>query len=109
MRRSGNRCDARWVAIRCLIVDDNDSLLEVARDLEEREGLSVVAVASTSADALHLVKTLRADGVVVDIFLGDESGATLPVGCSRTTAVTGVFVMVAVTIACSGVAPTCTR
>jgi CheY-like chemotaxis protein len=65
------------VATRCLIVDDNESFLEVVRVLLEREGLSVAAVASTCADALRLFETLRPDVVLVDIFLGEESGLKL--------------------------------
>jgi CheY-like chemotaxis protein len=60
-----------------LIVDDNESFLEVARLLLEREGLSVVAVASTYSEALGLFETLRPDVVLVDIFLGEESGLEL--------------------------------
>jgi len=65
------------VPIRCLIVDDNESFLEVVRALLEREGLSVAAVASTYAEALGLFETLRPDVVLVDIFLGEESGLEL--------------------------------
>jgi CheY-like chemotaxis protein len=62
---------------RCLIVDDNEEFLEVVRVLLEREGLSVVGVASTFADALRLFETLRPDVALVDIFLGEESGLEL--------------------------------
>jgi len=65
------------VATRCLIVDDNESFLEVVRVLLEREGLSVAAVASTCADALDLFETLHPEVVLVDIFLGEESGLEL--------------------------------
>jgi CheY-like chemotaxis protein len=65
------------VPTRYLIVDDNESFLEVARALLEREGLSVAAVASTYAEALDLIETLRPDVVLADIFLGKESGLKL--------------------------------
>ena len=65
------------MATRCLIVDDNESFLEVVCVLLEREGLSVAAVASTYAEALGLFETLRPDVVLVDIFLGEESGLQL--------------------------------
>jgi two-component system, NarL family, nitrate/nitrite response regulator NarL len=65
------------VPTRCLIVDDNESFLVLARALLEREGLSVAAVASTHAEALELFETLRPDVVLVDIFLGEESGLEL--------------------------------
>ncbi len=67
--RPQNWCDAHSVSTRCLIVDDNESFLEAARALLEREGLNVAAVASTYAEALGLFETLRPDVVLVDIFL----------------------------------------
>jgi CheY-like chemotaxis protein len=67
-------CDADWVAFCVLIVDDNETFLGAARALLEREGLSVVGVASTAAEALPLAAKLRPDVVLVDIALADESG-----------------------------------
>jgi DNA-binding NarL/FixJ family response regulator len=63
--------------MRILIVDDNDSFLEAARVLLEREGLTVAGVASTGAEALSQLGTLRPDVVLLDISLGDESGFDL--------------------------------
>jgi CheY-like chemotaxis protein len=60
-----------------LIVDDNKSFLEAASILLEREGLSIAGVASTGADALRQVEALNPDVVLVDIFLGEESGLDL--------------------------------
>jgi CheY-like chemotaxis protein len=60
-----------------LIVDDNKSFLEAASILLEREGLSVAGVASTGADAQRQVEALHPDVVLVDIFLGEESGLDL--------------------------------
>ncbi|MEV4383924.1 response regulator [Streptosporangium sp. NPDC049644] len=65
------------MTLRCLIVDDDDRFLEVARDLLGREGISVVGVVSTSAVALRRAAELRPDVVLVDICLGDESGFDL--------------------------------
>jgi CheY-like chemotaxis protein len=65
------------VSIRCLIVDDNESFLGVARELLEQEGLNVAGVASTTSDALRQVEILHPDVVLVDIFLGPESGIEL--------------------------------
>jgi DNA-binding NarL/FixJ family response regulator len=65
------------VQIRCLIVDDNQPFLDAARPLLEREGVPVVGVATTSAEALRLEEQLRLDVVLVDIQLGDESGFDL--------------------------------
>jgi DNA-binding NarL/FixJ family response regulator len=63
--------------IRCLIVDDNQAFLDAARLLLEREGVAVVGVASTSAEALQLEEELQPDVVLVDVRLGDESGFRL--------------------------------
>jgi CheY-like chemotaxis protein len=63
--------------LRCLIVDDNRPFLEAARLLLEREGVPVVGVATTSAEALRLEDELRPNVVLVDIRLGAESGFEL--------------------------------
>jgi DNA-binding NarL/FixJ family response regulator len=63
--------------LRCLIVDDSLSLLAAARELLEREGISVAGVASDSADAMRLVRELEPDVVLIDIELGEESGFDL--------------------------------
>jgi two-component system nitrate/nitrite response regulator NarL len=60
-----------------LIVDDNGSFLEAARALLEREGVHVLGVASTTAQALGQAEQLRPDVVLVDINLGGESGFDL--------------------------------
>jgi DNA-binding NarL/FixJ family response regulator len=65
------------VARRCLIVDDNESFRNAAAALLERQGLAVVGQASNAADALRTAGDLRPDAVLVDIFLGDESGFDL--------------------------------
>jgi len=65
------------VAISVLIVDDNGSFLDAARVLLEREGLSVVGLASTGAEALRQAEALSPDVLLVDITLGRESGFEL--------------------------------
>ena len=64
-------------ALDVLIVDDNGLFLEAARDLLEREGLRVVGVAATSAEALRQAEKLRPEVVLVDVSLGGESGFEL--------------------------------
>jgi DNA-binding NarL/FixJ family response regulator len=63
--------------IRCLIVDDNQSFLEAARLLLEREGLTVAGVALSGAEAVQQAERLRPNLVLVDISLGEESGIDL--------------------------------
>ena len=63
--------------LRCLIVDDSRRFLDAARGLLESQGMAVVGVASTGADALHQVDELRPDVTLVDIDLGSESGFEL--------------------------------
>jgi CheY-like chemotaxis protein len=59
------------------MVDDNQAFVEAARGLLDRQGISVVGVASTSAEALLRADELRPDVVLVDIELGLESGFDL--------------------------------
>ena len=61
----------------CVIVDDCPSFLRIARTLLERDGFTVAGVATTSAEAIAQVAALRPDVVLVDVFLGDESGVEL--------------------------------
>jgi DNA-binding NarL/FixJ family response regulator len=65
------------MALRCLIVDDNEQFLRAARDLLEREGVSVVGVASTSAGALRCCREVQPDVALIDIDLGEENGIDL--------------------------------
>jgi CheY-like chemotaxis protein len=62
------------MALRALIVDDNSNFLGAARDLLEREGVEVIGVATTGAEAIRLAAELQPDVTLVDIDLGDESG-----------------------------------
>jgi DNA-binding NarL/FixJ family response regulator len=63
--------------LRCLIIDDSPRFLDAARGLLERQGITVVGVASTSADALRRAGELEPDVTLVDIDLGGESGLEL--------------------------------
>ena len=71
----------RWhpdrMFLRSLLVDDNDAFLKAASVLLEREGVTVVGVASNIAEALRQARALRPDVILVDIGLGDESGFDL--------------------------------
>jgi len=60
--------------LRCVIVDDSPAFLAAARGLLERQGLSVVAVASSGTQALRVAGELRPDVVLLDVGLNGESG-----------------------------------
>jgi DNA-binding NarL/FixJ family response regulator len=62
------------VCRRCLIVDDNAGYLAEARRLLQRQGVTVVGVASNSGDALAIAAADRPDVALVDVDLGAESG-----------------------------------
>jgi CheY-like chemotaxis protein len=63
--------------LRLLMVDDSSKFLAAARCWLERQGITVVGVASTVAQALQQAEALRPDVVLVDIDLGGESGIEL--------------------------------
>jgi DNA-binding NarL/FixJ family response regulator len=65
------------MTLRLLIVDDSPRFLQAARGLLERQGLTVVGVASDSSQALRQAEALRPDVTLVDIGLGGESGIEL--------------------------------
>jgi CheY-like chemotaxis protein len=76
MRPGTPTCDPEPM-LRCLLIDDSPRFLEAARGLLERQGVTVVGVASTSAEALRRASELRPDVTLVDIDLGGESGLEL--------------------------------
>ncbi|HEY6665965.1 MAG TPA: response regulator transcription factor [Propionibacteriaceae bacterium] len=65
------------MTLRCLIVDDSPRFLDAARGLLEYQGVTVVGVASNSAEALRRAEELRPDVTLVDVDLGGESGLEL--------------------------------
>jgi len=76
MRAGASSCDPE-VMLRCLIVDDSPRFLDAARGLLERQGITVVGVASNSDEALQRAAELRPDVTLLDIDLGGESGLEL--------------------------------
>ena len=62
------------MAIRCLIVDDNQRFAQTARELLQEDGIDVLAVAAGGEEAVRLARELRPDLALVDIDLGGESG-----------------------------------
>lgn len=60
--------------LRCVIVDDDERFLDVARTSLARGGVTVAGVAASRAAAVQRVTALRPDVILVDIRLGAESG-----------------------------------
>jgi CheY-like chemotaxis protein len=73
------------VTVRALIVDDNAEFLTAARALLQREGVVVVAVASTGREALAAARAHQPHVALVDVELGNESGFDVVELLSRTT------------------------
>jgi DNA-binding NarL/FixJ family response regulator len=65
------------MALRCLIVDDQPSFCDAARELLEGQGITIVGCATSSAEALRSVRELRPEVALVDIDLGPDSGFEL--------------------------------
>ena len=63
--------------LRCLIVDDSPRFSDTARRLLERQGITVVGIASNTADAVRSAAELQPDVILVDVELGAESGFEL--------------------------------
>jgi two-component system, NarL family, nitrate/nitrite response regulator NarL len=62
------------VQLRCVIVDDDEAFIKVARAVLERDGVTVAGAASNCAEAVQRARALRPDVVLIDIRLGQESG-----------------------------------
>jgi DNA-binding NarL/FixJ family response regulator len=65
------------VALRCLIVDDQPSFCEAARELLEGQGVTVVGCANSASEAVRSVREFRPEVALVDIDLGSDSGFDL--------------------------------
>ena len=63
--------------MRCVIVDDDERFIQFAQNLLQRDGVTVVGVASSRAEAVQRVEALRPDVVLIDIRVGEESGFDL--------------------------------
>ena len=80
------------MSMRCLLVDDSARFLEAARTLLERDGIPVVGVATTGAEALARAAELAPDVVLVDLDLDGESGFDLAVQLARS--VSSVIILI---------------
>jgi two-component system, NarL family, nitrate/nitrite response regulator NarL len=74
MRARRRRWHTGRMPLQCLIVDDYQPFLKVARAKLERQGMAVVGVAANGTEALRQARELSPDVALVDISLGTESG-----------------------------------
>ena len=65
------------MALRCVLVDDSEEFLASAARLLESQGIEIVGVATSSDEALELVRRVKPDLALVDVELADEDGVTL--------------------------------
>jgi two-component system nitrate/nitrite response regulator NarL len=79
--------------MRCLLVDDSVRFLEEAQRTLKREGVCIVGVARTGAEALDLVASGPADLLLLDMDLGAESGLDLLNGLARESSLTSMRVI----------------
>jgi CheY-like chemotaxis protein len=63
--------------MRCLLVDDNERFVEIARRVLDPNGVRVTGTASNIAEAVLRISELRPDIVLIDVMLGDENGFDL--------------------------------
>lgn len=63
--------------LRTLLVDDNDRFIQTARCHLERDGINVIGLATTSAEALGKTGTFLPNVALIDIMLGTEFGFDL--------------------------------
>ena len=60
--------------LQCIIVDDYQPFLNIARAKLERQGMTVAGVATNGSEALSQARELSPDVALVDISLGTENG-----------------------------------
>jgi DNA-binding NarL/FixJ family response regulator len=94
MKTPGSGAMLKRVALRCLIVDDNSDFLQAVRALLERDGLEVVGVAHTLAEAVSSAAALEPDVALVDMYLGEENGLDLARKLTRSDAAASTTVIV---------------
>jgi two-component system chemotaxis response regulator CheY len=81
--RACPRLDDARLPARVLIVDDAPVFREVARELLERRGYTVVGEAGSAESAVDAVERLAPDAVLLDVRLPDRSGFELSAVLTR--------------------------
>jgi DNA-binding NarL/FixJ family response regulator len=74
MSPSGNGAMIATMPATLLIVDDHDQFRSFARAMLEADGFEVVGEAIDGASAIHAVRQLRPQVVLLDVMLPDRDG-----------------------------------
>lgn len=77
--------------LKILIIDDDVDIIEMLKEQLERIGHEVEA-SSYGEDALNKVLLFKPDTIILDVFLGNESGFTL---CKQLKAVSNAKIIMA--------------
>jgi DNA-binding NarL/FixJ family response regulator len=85
MRGDGPPGSVDAMTLRCMIVDDSPTFVTNARNLLERQGMTVLGAVANGADAVRLAADVHPDVVLVDIDLGGESGLDVAGRLARLT------------------------
>jgi DNA-binding NarL/FixJ family response regulator len=81
------------VPLRVLIVDDNPSFRQAARELLRARGYAVVADAHDGRSAVAAVELLEPDAVLLDVHLGADDGFEIARRVARARPGTAVLLM----------------
>jgi len=79
--------------VRCVIVDDSPDFLRAASALLEGQGVTVISIASTGAQAYRVCRELQPDVVLLDVDLGDETGFEVARGLAQQSGPAGPHVI----------------
>jgi len=85
--------DTEAHAIRVLLVDDHDLFRTGLRNLLEEQGVEIVAEASSGSEALHYVREVAPDVVVMDLNMPGMTGVEATRHISRDAPLTRVVVL----------------
>jgi CheY-like chemotaxis protein len=75
--------EAGSMPVRCVIVDDSPDFLRAASALLEGQGVTVISIASTAAQAYRVCRELQPDVVLLDVDLGGETGFEIARGLAQ--------------------------
>ena len=93
MNETATNEEADEQGLRVLLVDDHDLFRTGLRNLLEEQGVNIVAEASNGSEALHFVRELAPEVVVMDLNMPGMSGVDATRHISRDAPLTRVIVL----------------